>query len=245
MLKKIRVYSAVLLAMILCFSLTGCGPGESKNEPQGQSNQPSTKTQVSEPAKEESLSDVLAKGQGLKSMSYEFILTTPQGTQTGKVWLDGNRLKTDSTIEGKRIVTFFDRTTNTVITYYPEQNQAVKLSAGTDSNEAPSPTDYTGNLNPNKVKVIRTEIYDGARCKVLEMIAPSSQGEKVLLWVREDLGLPVRVETTAASGEKTIMEYKNIYVGSLPADTFELPPGVQVTDLNSMMNKLPVNLPNR
>jgi len=238
--KKRCVLVWMVLALLLSLFIAGCGSKSSSENTPGQP--PSQNEQQS---KETPLSEILTKGQEVKSMSYDFVMTTPEITQTGKVWIDGNRFKTDSTMEGKRIITIFDRTTNTVITYYPEENQAVKMSAGADTNETPSPSDYTGNLDPNKVKLIRTETYDGATCKVLEVIAPSGQEDKVLLWVREDLGLPVKVEVTAASGEKTVMEYKNLQVGPIPDEVFQLPPGVQVTDLGQMMNQLPANMPGR
>ncbi|MBC7325977.1 MAG: hypothetical protein H5T99_11820 [Moorella sp. (in: Bacteria)] len=59
------------------------------------------------------------------------------------------------------------------------------------------------------------------------------------MWVREDYGLPVRVEVTSAAGGKTVMEYKNLRVGPLPPDTFKLPTGVEVTDINQLMKQLP------
>ncbi len=231
MRKNQPIWAWTVLCVLLVFFIAGCGSKPASESTSGQSQSP---TQTSQEAKEPSLSEVLAKGQGVKSMSYDFVMTGPQFTQTGKVWLDGDHVKTDSTVNGERMVTFFDRATNTIITYYPEQNQAVKLSAGADTNEAPSPSDYTGNLDPAKVKLLRTETYDGVTCKVVEVISPSGQEEKVLLWLREDLGLPVKVEVTAPSGEKTTMEYKNLKVGPIPAETFELPPGVQVMDLGQM-----------
>jgi outer membrane lipoprotein-sorting protein len=59
------------------------------------------------------------------------------------------------------------------------------------------------------------------------------------MWVREDYGLPVRVEVTALDGQKTVIEYKNLKVGAVPAENFQLPAGVPVTDMSGLINKLP------
>ncbi|MEW6388679.1 MAG: hypothetical protein AB1491_14295, partial [Thermodesulfobacteriota bacterium] len=86
-------------------------------------------------------------------------------------------------------------------------------------------------------KVLETVVYDGVRCRVVAV--PAADGrEEVRLWMREDYGIPVRVEVTSAAGGKTVMEYKNLQVGPLPPDTFKLPPGVEVTDLNKMIERI-------
>jgi len=36
------------------------------------------------------------------------------------------------------------------------------------------------------------------------------------------------------------MEYKNLKVGPQPEETFKLPDGVQITDINQMMKQMPV-----
>ncbi|MDH7579114.1 MAG: hypothetical protein QHH75_15175 [Bacillota bacterium] len=133
---------------------------------------------------------------------------------------------------------FFDGDTNTIITYYPDQNKAVKLSGDRRQKTVLTPKEYMGGVDSARAKLLEKTVYDGVSCRVV--LIPGADGkEEVRLWVREDYGIPVRVEVTSAAGEKTVMEYKNLRVGPLPPDTFKLPPGVEVTDLNKMMERLP------
>lgn len=227
--KAVLVWVAV--ALLVC--LAGCG-GDKKEA--GGEPAPA-KSSVRPKAAEEPLSEVFVKGKKIEGMSYDYILTAPTGKMTGKVWMQGKKVRTEGTVNGQRIITLVDGETNTVYTYYPDQKRAVKLTAGEQGEETQSPTDYIEKTDPAAAKVLGTAVYDGVKCKVV--LVKSQDGSEVRMWVREDYGLPVRVETTAPDGTKVVMEYKNLKVGPQPPETFKLPAGVQVTDLNEMMKGLP------
>jgi hypothetical protein len=44
---------------------------------------------------------------------------------------------------------------------------------------------------------------------------------------------------TAADGSKSTLEYKNLQIGALPADTFTVPSGITLTDMSEMMKQVP------
>ncbi|WP_145091145.1 hypothetical protein [Sporomusa sp. KB1] len=82
--------------------------------------------------------------------------------------------------------------------------------------------------------------YDGVKCKVLLTQDEGEGKSQTKLWVREDYGIPLRVEVTEANGSKNmVMEYKNLKVGAQPAAAFQLPEGVEVMDMGEMMKGLP------
>jgi outer membrane lipoprotein-sorting protein len=233
-MKRVLVFLPVLI--MLCLFLAGCGAGRQSAGDQAKDHPPAVE-KAGQPGKEGSVAELFAKGRQVSGMSYEYILTTASGEMKGKVWLQGSRVKTDAVVAGQRMISFFDGETNTIVTYYPDQNKAVKLSADRQPKTVLTPGEYTGGVDPGKAKVLETVVYDGVRCRVVAVPGAGDQ-EEVRLWVREDYGLPVRVEVTSASGGKTVMEYKNLQVGPLPPDTFNLPPGVEVTDINKMLNQL-------
>jgi outer membrane lipoprotein-sorting protein len=227
----------ILLALVLvliCFSFTGCGG--SKKETQ---NKPTESPAINKTTEKESAANLLGKGKEVKGMSYDYSLDLPDSKMmTGKVWMQGQKMKTEGTVEGKKIITIYDGDTNTVYTYYPDQNMAMKMSAPESGEKAPTPTDYTRNADPNKIKTLETTMYNGVKCKVM-LIEGKEGKEQVKMWVREDYGIPVRVEATVPDGSKTVMEYKNLKVGPQSPGVFELPAGVKITDVNEMMKQMP------
>ncbi|MGQ9756508.1 MAG: LolA family protein [Desulfotomaculales bacterium] len=232
-MKRVLAFLPVLI--MLCLLLAGCGAGRQSTGQQTK-EQPPVQEKAGQPGKEGSVAELFTKGRQIRGMSYEYVLTTGSEVMKGKVWLQDNRIKTDAVVAGQRMISFFDGETNTIVTYYPDQNRAVRLSADRQPKTVLTPGEYAGGVDPGKAKVLETVIYEGVRCRVVAV--PGAGGkEEVRLWVREDYGIPVRVEVTSASGEKTVMEYKNLQVGPLPPDTFELPPGVEITDLTTMMER--------
>jgi outer membrane lipoprotein-sorting protein len=234
-MKRILAFLPVLI--MLCLLLAGCGAGRQSTWQEPKDQSPAQEKAV-QPVKEGSVTELFAKGQQVRGMSYEYVLTTASGEMKGKVWLQDNRIKTDAAVAGQRMISFFNGETNTITTYYPDQNKAVKLTADRQPKTVLTPKEYMGGVDSARAKLLEKTVYDGASCRVV--LIPGADGkEEVRMWVREDYGIPVRVEVTSAAGEKTVMEYKNLRVGPLPPDTFALPPGVEVTDLNKMLEQLP------
>ncbi|RJQ29294.1 MAG: outer membrane lipoprotein carrier protein LolA [Peptococcaceae bacterium] len=231
------MFLVALIPFALALVLAGCGKSGQQAE-----NQQSAAGKNDGQVKEESLADLLARGKQAAGMSYEYTLTAGSKIMKGKVWTQGKQVKTEGTAEGQRMISYIDGDTNTVITYDPDQNKAVKLSTGDQQENASTPGEYTSEVDPGKAKVLDTVVYDGVKCKLTAVYGADGK-EEMRMWVREDYGLPVRVETTSADGVKTVIEYKNLQVGPLPADTFKLPPGVKVTDMNKMMEQLPSGFP--
>ncbi|MGQ9498564.1 MAG: LolA family protein [Desulfotomaculales bacterium] len=150
----------------------------------------------------------------------------------GKVWLQDNRINTDAAVAGQRMISFFDGETNTIVTYYPHQNKAVRLASDSPEIKAELPTEYIKMIDYSKAQVLGTELYDGAPCRVI--LLPGENGGQTKMWLREDCGLPVKVEATAPGDGVTVTEYRNLRFG-LPPGTFELPPGVEVVDINKVL----------
>ena len=59
---------------------------------------------------------------------------------------------------------------------------------------------YIKDIAPEKIKELPRELYDGVWCRVL--LRQDNLTTK--MWVREDYGLPARVEITDANGARTV-----------------------------------------
>ncbi len=228
-MKKFLPLILIVAVVLSGLGLTGCGGSKPVQD------QP---TSVKS-AKEESVADLLSRGKQIESMTYDFIITAKDSVINGKVWMQGKKIKTEGVVEGLKSITFYDGETNTIITYMPDQNTAIKLTD--DKKPAKTPRDYSGEYDAAKMKVLETTVYDGVKCKVLEM---ADQGSKssVKMWVREDNGVPVKIETTEPDVGKFVMEYKNMNFGPIPADVFQLPAGVEITDMNEIL--IDMQIPN-
>lgn len=173
-------------------------------------------------------------------MSYDFILTSADFKMTGKSWIQDKQVKQEFTMDGNTVINIIDG--DTFYTYHPAENMAMKFNLndmqGDSQGNVESPIDYIDNVDTEVITQLGTEQYDGAKCKVL-LIKDHESTYESKMWVRLDNGIPVRIEVTDSDGTKSVMEYKNIKVGSLPADTFKLPSGVEVQDMTQLMNMIP------
>ncbi len=226
-MKKFLPLILIVAIVLSGLGLTGCGSKSAQEQP----------TSVKS-AKEESVADLLSKGKQIESMTYDFIITAKDSVINGKVWMQGKKIKTEGVVEGQKSITFYDGETNTIITYIPDQDTAIKLTADKSKKPTKTPGDYSGEYDATKMKVLETTVYDGVKCKVLEV---ADQGSKsiVKMWVREDNGVPVKIETNEPDVGKFVIEYKNMNFGPIPADVFQLPAGIKVTDMNEIMKDLP------
>lgn len=229
-----KLFSVLLVLILMLFTvvLSGCGGG-GKDTPKPATDKPSAQ------APKDDVLKLLAKGKEIKGMSFDYIMTSKDFKMTGKMWVQGDKVKTEMTAEGQKMVTIFDG--NSIISYNPAEKIAFKITPEKGQEQkVDSPLDYSGYIEgkPDKVKFVENMMYEGVKCTVIEVTSADGK-EQSKMWIREDYGIPVRVEVTESDGAKSVMEYKNLQLGSLPDDTFKLPAGVQITDMSEMMKNMP------
>lgn len=243
---KLRTLLITLLVLTLAvFSLAGCGGNKQESDSGDSQATVSTGQELTKGDGQVSVKDLLAKGRQIKGMSCDYIFTAEGITMQGKMWVQGDKVKNETTAEGQRIIMIFDG--STFYSYNPAENMAIKFSDDDlqgDSDEVETPLGYTEDIdNDEVITELETVNYEGVKCRVLSVKDKDSRDE-TKMWVREDYGIPVRVEEKDAGGTTSVIEYKNIVVGALPADTFKLPAGVQVQDMSEMLSHIsetPVN----
>lgn len=228
---KRKCFTLLMLGLVVVsLFFLGCG-----TEKQGETS--SAQPNPASP-KQDSVGDLFAKAEKLPGMSYDFVMTAKDINMTGTMWLSGKKMKSEMTVENNKMTTFVDGEAKVAYMYNPAQGTAIKMKYDEEVQTAPTPERITNNIDVAKVKVLETTTYDGSKCKVLLVKDDSSKAE-TKLWMREDYGIPLRVEAIDADNGKTVMEYKNLKVGAQPAALFQLPAGVEVMDLSEMVKNAP------
>lgn len=190
-------------------------------------------------AQDESVKNLMSKGEKVAGFSYDYVMEqTIDGNKvkmTGKVFSSGQKTRNESAIDGQKMIVITDGEAKVMYNYNPGQNSAMKISF--DGNKgANTPAKFDGKTDAAKVKILGTDTYDGIKCKILSI--EGERGEATKMWVREDYGLPVKIETVMPNGKMT-MEHKNMKIGPQPAELFKLPSGVEITDMSEMMKNIP------
>ncbi|HWQ61234.1 MAG TPA: DUF4412 domain-containing protein [Negativicutes bacterium] len=225
-MKKAGWFLAIaLVAFSLVFA--GCGGGKD-----------TAKGPAPAPAKEESVADLFAKGKNAAGLSYDFVTTLKDTMKMeGKMWIAGKKMRTEMTTAGQKMISIVDGEANVAYTYMPEQKSAMKVALD-QAKTGKSPDSFTQANDAPKYKIVGSETIDGVKCKVLMMQEPNTKSE-TKMWVREDYGLPARVEISESGNKVMITEYKNLKVGPVPPETFKLPDGTKIMDMSDMMKNLP------
>jgi len=208
------ILSAVLL-------VAGCGGGNNTEQPAESSGTVSSD-------KGGELSALFAKGSAVDELYYEFVIAEGEKEEArGKAWVKGTRMKNEMTVNDETIISIFDTAKAENLVYVEGMDMAMLSTFDPQALGAyDSPTNYSDDLDLSSMKIVGTETYDGHKCKVIAMTDEQGQ-EGAKMWVSEKYGIPLRIEDEIAG---VTIEYKNLKVGSVPDDVFELPPGVKITN---------------
>ncbi len=120
---------------------------------------------------------------------------------------------------------FVDMAEKTMFAYNPEDNTAMSLPIEEGEDMPVMGTD----MLDQDVEILATEDVDGVACWVVETTA-KGQDEKAKIWIDKETGLMRKGD---ADGEMMVFKYDRI--NEIADDEFELPEGVEVTDLSDMM----------
>ncbi|MHB0976485.1 MAG: LolA family protein [Candidatus Aquicultorales bacterium] len=232
-----RTFPALIVAFVLAlaFSTVGCQKAEQKPET---NDEPKTTEKTSDTSAKKELDGLFSKAKQVEGISAEYVVTTKQGGVSSKIWLMGSRVKTETDIGGKRMVALVDGDGG-IYTYYPDEKIGTKLTSKAQVNLAETPLEAVEDLDTGGMKFEKDEVVDGVATKVFGFVAVGMQAK---IWVREDIGLPVKIESIAKDGTTTVIEYKNVEIGPIADDVFTVPSDIQITDVSVPQDK-PQELP--
>ncbi|MBT4511696.1 MAG: hypothetical protein HOC20_05750 [Chloroflexi bacterium] len=81
-----------------------------------------------------------------------------------------------------------------------------------------------------QLEVVGSDTIDGKKCIIAEY---NVAGAKTKMWLWEDNGIPLKMETVAPQGIM-VVEYKSVDFGCAADSMFELPQGVPIMDMGEI-----------
>ncbi|NLX91482.1 MAG: outer membrane lipoprotein carrier protein LolA [Firmicutes bacterium] len=231
MSKKVLIWSLLCLFFVTLL-FAGCGGGNNISAPESDEEVESTPAEQSTASGEESsVAEIFAKAKDIENLYFEYVLTSGEDEAEGKTWIKGKQFKSEICVEEQIIVSIIDFDEATAYTYVPSQNIAMKIDIDMiNIEEFKNPTEYTKDIDPHLFRVVETTTYEGHQCKVIVFTDEEVQ-EETKMWVSEKYGIPLRVETTI-EGSTTVLEYKNLQVGSVDDEAFTIPQGVEIIEMD-------------
>lgn len=221
--------AALLVMGMIAAGLTGCGSKE-----QQATNAPATTdTKVVEKSGGSDLSTIMKSASQVKGMSFEMVstMTGKNGSMTsnGKLYMSNGKVRMEMETAGMKMITI-SKTPGEVYMYNPTEKTAMKITTPQQSAELPNEwAKADGDISG--LKVMGEEKKDGFDC----LVVTTTTGDNAKMWIRKDIGMPVRTEMTTTDGN-VVVEYKNYNIGAQPDNLFEIPADTQITTMPNMSN---------
>ena len=225
MRKKLLFILICLLGLML---VTGCGKKEEAPPAPEPVVAPEAETPPAAEPAGTTLADLLAKGKAVEGMTYDMTMTAPAVTMTGHYWVQGKNMKMDITVAGQQAINIINADKGLAYVYMPGQEMAMKMPINSmDGNGGKTPLENMNQIDPANYVLGEEVDLNGVPCR---LVTNSAGGVDVKMWVSVELGIPMKVESTS-NGQTTTMEYSNVKVGPVPAETFELPEGTKLIEV--------------
>ncbi len=233
----------ILISMLL---LWGCNGDEKTVDPQGEEpataveSPGSTETEKEQPPQEglsdEELADLFEKGKELDEFYYE-MKVSGLGDEDGvtKMYMKEGLMRIESEILGKSFMMIYSE--DAFYTLDPESRTAIKISLGDEASEEReviTMDDIIKNFDDEHMTYVGKETVNGISCHVVESKERNSENQ-VKIWLHEEYGMPMRVESTTGSGKTHVMEVTDFNTDPLSEDLFKLPEGYKIIDLNNLI----------
>lgn len=222
-----RKWVVLLVVLTLLSSLIiGCGQGDKETAPANSEKQVEKGDKNSEIKSSNPLEQLVQQAMKAKNMSFDIQMTMDSaGTQvvsTGKMYMSENKTRMEMESMGMKMITIINDK-DEVYMYNPANNTALKMTTPEESTETPD----SWLEDAAEMEIIGDEKMDGYDCLVATM---TEDDIKSKMWLRKDIGMPVRVEQNTPEGNMVI-EYKNYDLSPQPDDLFEVPANATITTM--------------
>lgn len=223
--KKSRLLVPLFILFIV-IALVGCGGAASDQGAEDPGEQESEMEEVV------SADELIAKGMSTDGFSYDYVITMPTGEKyTHKMWIKGGNMRSEmeNPAGGEPILSIVNMNEGMVYVYQPEVNYALQMPIDQSEVDTTSPKDFLNPADTDNMLFTSRETFDNKECLVYET---SYEGGKGKIWIWEEAGMPLRVETTTGT-DTVIVEFLNFSIGNIDDSMFQLPAGAQIMDMSS------------
>ena len=255
--KKWTILSVLMLITLLL--VWGCGGNGDADEPEteqpSQGEETPATPDVEEPEQEEEaeeqeeeqeglsdeeLGDLFENGKDLDEFFYEMNVSgMGEEDSTTGIYIKGKLMRIEGEAMGQRFMMIYDE--ETFYTLDPQSRTAIKMPMGMEDEEdrdTPTLDDFTQDVDENSMNYVGKETINGVSCHVVESKNLNSDYQ-VKMWLHEEYGFPMRVESKMENDEIYISEVTDFQVGNISDDLFEIPEDYEIVDLGSMMPVAP------
>jgi hypothetical protein len=158
------------------------------------------------------------------SFSADVVTSSPQGSFTGKIYVDGDKVRMELPVA----VTITRTDTKTAYTLMPSQKMYME-QAFDPSQAVATKEKVDGELERT---LIGPDVVDGKPAKKYRVTYEANGIKAVVLqWMLDGVAIPVK---TASEDGSWSMEYKNLVIGAQPAELFEVPGDYQKFSYGNM-----------
>ena len=178
----------------------------------------------------EDLSELLKKAGEIKQLYYDFKASVDgEELYKCKTWMKGSMVRNEMDFDGVIMVFIYDVEAGEGYSYNPAEKMGMLAELDSELTEdLKAPTSYPEEVASGNYRVEGTETCDGHKCKVVVLL--DDQGvEESRLWISEQYGIPVRVESTDEEGF-WVLEYKNLKTDPISDDLFQVPEDIEIFD---------------
>lgn len=182
------------------------------------------------------IADLLRKATGVDGVQYEVVITSygdTTGSQSSKWWMEGDNARSESDVAGITNVMLIDYSESVWHSWVVGGSEAYKYTIdtsvedGLESQADDSILQYTPTI-------VGTDTIDGKTCTVIQYTIPEVN-QTLKIWVWNDYGFTLRAEVREAGELTTVMEWKNVEIGDIDDDMFEVPGGMTIIDMTSFI----------
>jgi outer membrane lipoprotein-sorting protein len=251
----------IILSILMLISLLlvwGCGGNGDADEPETEQPSQGEETpdtpDAEEPEQEEEgeeqgdqeglsdeeLADLFENGKDMDEFFYEMNVSGmgEEDTTTG-IYIKGKLMRIEGEAMGQRFMMIYNE--DAFYTLDPQSKTAIKMPMGMEDEEdrdTPTLDDFTQDVDENSMNYVGKETINGVSCHVVESKNLNSDYQ-VKMWLHEEYGFPMRVESKMENDEIYISEVTDFQVGNISDDLFEIPEDYEVVDLGSMIPGAP------